>query len=775
MQTTKLMGKCLLYYYDSTKYNAENPSQLDNEWVSCVDAKFPSNVELCLSEAGVMPKDLFFANNIKLTEDYELYDWWYKIEFDVTKKQLDSQLSLKFLGVDTIANYYLNGKLLGKSANMYIEHEFDINALAVVGKNALFVNLKSAIKYASEQDYPPYINALPVNSESVRLRKAPHSFGWDIMPRALSAGIWRDVLLVERNKVEIEDIYLYTTHLNEDSSSALVWFNWNLKMPCAKYNKIKLNFSAKCQDSVVEFSTNVRFKYGTCRITFDKNLKLWNPFGYGDPNLYEVEISLTDGERVLAVKNCKFGVRLAEIEYSETGGDDGFFTIKINHQQIMVKGTNWVPADAFHSRDKERIPRMIDEIVDMNCNMIRCWGGNVYEDHLFYDLCDKKGLLVWQDFAMACSQYPYDEDFCKELADEVQKVAVALRNHCSLLLYCGDNECDIMTYYNRIDPNTNKLTRKIIPEALNSYDPFRAYIPSSPYISPTSYKLNNDSKLPEAHLWGPRDNFKSSFYMQDDSNFISEIGYHGCPSVSSIKKFIDEDHVWPQFDNDQWTVHCTAPDKDIKNSIYAYRVELMTNQIRELFGDVPTDMQEFVIASQISQAEAKKFFIEFTRQKKWKRSGIIWWNALDGWPQFSDAVIDYYFNRKLAVHYIRRSQEPVQLIMCEPFNWSCKLIVSNDSNMTYKGKYYVVDADDDSVVSQGEFSCEANQNKHLSNIPVSNGVQKMFLLKIELENGKVIANHYLHGHSPFSFDKYKKYLEKIAQLDGSFDYTKIGG
>jgi beta-mannosidase len=331
-----------------------------------------------------------------------------------------------------------------------------------------------------------------------------------------------------------------------------------------------------------------------------------------------------------------------------------------------------------------------------------------------------------------------------------------------------------MTFYNCIDPNTNKLTRKIIPEALNSYDPFRTYIPSSPYISPTSYKLNNDSKLPEAHLWGPRDNFKSSFYMQDGSNFISEIGYHGCPSVSSIKKFIDEDHLWPQFDNDQWTVHCTAPDKDIKNSIYAYRVELMTNQIRELFGDVPTDMQEFVIASQISQAEAKKFFIEFTRQKKWKRSGIIWWNALDGWPQFSDAVIDYYFNRKLAVHYIRRSQEPVQLIMCEPFNWSSRLIVSNDSNMTFKGKYYVMDADDDSVVSQGEFSCEKNQNKHLANIPVSNGVHKMFLLKIELENGKVIANHYLHGHSPFSFDKYKKYLEKIAQLDGNFDCTKIG-
>ena len=774
MQTTKLNGNCLLYYYDSTKFTAETPAQLTDKRVNHIKATYPSNVELCLSDAGILPEDLYFANNIKLTEDYELYDFWYKIEFDVAPSQLNSQLSLKFLGVDTIARYFLNGSLLGESSNMYVEHEFDINKLAVAGKNTLHVHLKSALKHASELDYPPYINALPVNAESVRLRKAPHSFGWDIMPRALSAGIWRDVLLVERGEVEIEDIYLSTTHLNEEGTSALVWFNWNLKVPCEMYNKLKLNFTAKCQDSVITYTTDVRFKYGTCRLNFDKNLKLWNPFGYGDPNLYDVEITVTDNDKVLAAKKCRFGVRLAEIDYSECGGDDSFFTIKINHRQIMAKGTNWVPADAFHSRDSVRIPKMIDEIVNMNCNIVRCWGGNVYENDVFFDLCDEKGLLVWQDFAMACSQYPHDDQFCNQIAEEVKKVAVALRNHCSLLLYCGDNECDIMTFYNRIDPNTNIITRKVIPEMLNCYDPFRTFIPSSPYISPASYKLNNESKLPEAHLWGPRDNFKSSFYMQDGSNFISEIGYHGCPSISSIKKFIDEDHLWPQFDNDQWTVHCTAPDKDIHNSIYAYRVGLMTNQIRELFGDVPTDMRDFVIASQISQAEAKKFFIEFTRQKKWKRSGIIWWNALDGWPQFSDAVIDYYFNKKLAAYYIRRSQEPVQLIMCEPFNWSSKLIVSNDSDKSVSGSYTVIDADDDSVVCQGNFQCEAGKNKHLADIAVSNGVHKLFLLKLETSDGKVIANHYLHGHAPFNLQKYKKHLEKIAKLDNTFDFNKIG-
>ena len=140
--------------------------------------------------------------------------------------------------------------------------------------------------------------------------------------------------------------------------------------------------------------------------------------------------------------------------------------------------------------------------------------------------------------------------------------------------------------------------------------------------------------------------------------------------------------------------------------------------------------------------------------------------------QFSDAVIDYYFNKKLAFHYILFIHEPVQLIMCEPFNWSCKLIVSNDSNTAFKGKYYVIDADDDSVVSQGEFSCKENQNKHLADIPVSNGIHKMFLLKLELENGKVIANHYLHGNSPFGFDNTKNTLKKFAQLDGSFEFTK---
>ena len=772
MNRISLNGKYNLYFYDANVYRADRPEQLKGEPVKKIEATVPGNVEFALSEHGFLPKDLFYSQNILKTYPFESYDFWYEREFTLTAEQLAKPCYLQFNGADTIAEYFLNGTKIGESKNMLIAHRFSINGAAKTGKNRLFVKLASDILYAAEKEFPPYILALPSNQESVWLRKPPHAFGWDIMPRALSRGLWRDVELLIEEDYEIESVYFATTHVNRSPDSALVWFNYSVKMPTAQFGKIYLQVDGACEDSVFSYRTKLRFNNGTARIGVDKNLKLWNPAGYGKPYLYDVSVKIADGEgNVLAEKKLRFGIRLATIEYSETGGSDSYFKVEINRVPVLVKGTNWVPADAFHSRDRERVPRILREIRDLGCNAVRCWGGNVYEDDEFFEFCDENGIMVWQDFAMACSQYPHQQEFLDMIAEETKAVAVKLRNHCSLITYCGDNECDVMTFYNALDPNTNAITRKVIPETLQIWDPFRKYIPSSPYISPKSYAKDDIDHLPELHLWGPRDNFKSMFYRQDSCNFIGEIGYHGCTSVSSIRKFIPEDKLWPPYGNEDWIVHCTDPEG--KDGIYAYRVQLMANQIRELFGEVPDTIEDFVLASQISQAEAKKFFIEYARQKKWERSGIIWWNAMDGWPQFSDAVIDYYFNKKLACYYIKRSQRPVTILMKEPDNWTCELVIANDSDADARGTYEVIDADTDEIVAAGEFYSPANKNVTAERIPVSNGVHKLFLLK--LHTGEVTAvNHYLHGHSPFDFRKYKEQLKKIAALDGSFDAGAIG-
>ena len=212
---------------------------------------------------------------------------------------------------------------------------------------------------------------------------------------------------------------------------------------------------------------------------------------------------------------------------------------------ILVKGSNWVPADAFHSRDAGRYEKILALFVDLECNMLRSWGGNVYEDDAFFEICDRNGIMVWQDFAMACAIYPQTPEFLEVMRQEAISVVRKLRNHPSLALWSGDNEVDVSYYFNGLDPAHNKITREVLPQVVFQCDPYRPYLPSSPYMSPEVIATGLTKLMPEDHLWGPRDYFKSSFYTEHTAHFVSEIGYHGCPGLSSIKRFVDEQHVWP--------------------------------------------------------------------------------------------------------------------------------------------------------------------------------------------------------------------------------------
>jgi len=192
-----------------------------------------------------------------------------------------------------------------------------------------------------------------------------------------------------------------------------------------------------------------------------------------------------------------------------------------------------------------------------------------------------------------------------------------------------------------------------------------------------------------------------------------------------------------------------------------------------LFGQIPEKIEDFILASQVSQAEAKKYFIEMTRLKKWRRTGVIWWNMIDGWPQFSDAVVDYYFSKKLAYHYIRRVQQPVCLMIAEPHSWHVRLVAGNDSLQDAAGTYRVWDADSQETLASGEFRVPANQNVELDPIRISHSEQRLFLIEWDL-GGKRFGNHYLLGHPAFSLEKYRSWLGKIAALSLGFDAQAVG-
>jgi beta-mannosidase len=771
-QIMSLDGPWDLYTFPERESPVYHPDDLLAHRDAALPAQIPGNVELDLVRAGILA-DPFVGDNIHALRPYELHEWWYQRTFVAPAAPAAARIDLVFRGIDCIATIWLDGEEIGRTKNMLIEQRFDVSGRLSAGQtHTLTVRLASPVLEALAHPYDPSLETWGFGEDKLWVRKAAHSYGWDIMPRALSAGLWRSVELVIHNACEIDDLYVFTRALTPAGlpapEHASLGLYFEAKVPPEYLHHLRLRVVGGCGESRIEVERPVRFKASTVYFDVPDPL-LWWPAGYGEPTLYEITVQLLAGGQLLAERVTTFGIRTVELVRTEITSPEhpGEFLFMVNGVPILCKGTNWVPADAFHSRNAERIPRILDLARDLGCNIIRCWGGGVYEDHAFYDLCDRYGMLVWQDFAMACSRYPQSPAFLETIREEALAVLRKLRSHPSIVLWCGDNECDMLYP----DPSRNRITREVLPAAVFQADPFRPYLPSSPYIAPEVATAGKRELMPEQHLWGPRDYFKSDFYTQHTAHFVSEIGYHGCPNLSSIRRFIDADHLWPWQGNDQWITHCTAPAG--RDDDRQYRVALMANQIRELFGLEPEDLETFILASQISQAEAKKAFVEMTRLRKWRRTGVIWWNLMDGWPQFSDAIVDYYFGRKLAYPYIWRVQQPLCLMIDEPRDWHVRLVAGNDSRRDIAGDYRVWDADTNATLLEGAFASRANENRRLGAIRVSRSEQRMLLIEWRVA-GLAYGNHYLLGTPPFSLPHYRAWLEQIAALTPAFSTSEVG-
>ena len=711
-----------------------------------LSATVPGCVQLDLSRAGYLPADLFFGESILEAEKYEDYEWWYERSFTFSEKK---NVFLVFEGVDCFAEYFLNGVRIGESENMYIAHEFRVDEYLKDGENTITVHLSSAMLKAHSYDYPIRI-LHSARIDGCFLRKPPHSFGWDIMPRAVTAGLWREVRLEVRDEICFSQLFIRAGR-NQRTCY------YTLKTVEAFPNDVEIELEGASGDSAFKVRQRTKKPYG--RFDFKiENQKLWFPYGYGDANVYDAKARIYQNGKLVHEESVSFGVRDVALDLRDpSGNDSGQFRFLINGVEIMCRGTNWVPLDAFHSRDAERYERALSLVRDVGCNILRCWGGNVYEDHAFFDFCDRNGIMVWQDFAMACGLYPENEAFMQNLREEFTAVIRKLRNHPSLVLWAGDNEIDAC-FAALYDPNTNKITRELIPECVRDNDYGRPYLPSSPYISPEMYAKGARSQvmgspLVEDHLWGPRDYFKSDFYKTNKARFVSEIGYHGCPSLESIKKFISPEKVWPYQSNSEWILHSTNQNGS------DHRVMLMEKQIRQLFGEVPSDPEEYILASQISQAEAKKYFIERMRVGRPQKTGVIWWNLLDGWPQMSDAVVDYYFSKKLAYSYIKRSQAPFTIAADEINSWCLPIYACNDTLEEKKGLLTVKDAESGEILYEGGFTARANTSTLIVNLPVYYSEQRVLIFEWECD-GERGFNHYLCGYPPFSLEAYKAVMKK---------------
>ncbi len=769
MISQSLNGKWTLYYAETGEYTIDDYGKFDSYNIPCVEATVPGNVELDLSKAGILPEDLFMGTAInEEIKRIETWEWWYKTEFSPEEGIDGATTVLNFEAVDCIAEYYLNGTLLGTSENAFIGHKFDV-AGRLKDKNVLIVHIRSAVLYAHNMETANILGRFAwvgrITSNSL-IRKPGHCFGWDIMPRAVSAGIWRGVTLENHDAYEITDMYMFPDSIRFDDDYAILKINLETNLPLEVFRQKELpivTVKAVCKDSVNERRSKIAHK-STQALVELKNLKLWWPRGYGDQNIYDVTVTVSDSEgNVLCTRTEKYAVRTVELHNDEVANNiEGRFAFIINGVEVYCQGSNWVPLNPYHSMDADKYEDALGLFYDCGCNIVRCWGGNVYEDHRFYELCEEYGIMVWQDFSMACSLYPQEQWFYDIIEEEVTYIVKKLRNHGCIILWAGDNEND-SCFYTQFDPNLNKINRKIIPELLNVLDRTRPYLPSSPYLSEKVYDVYKKTKLPiskistEAHCWGPRSYYKDPFYLNTTASFISESGYHGCPSPTSIKKFITPENVFPYF-NKEWYLHST--DQHYGDG----RVYLMHNQILELFGITLDNLEDFSLASQITQAEAKKFFIERLRAQRPRASGIIWWNMLDGWPQMSDAVVDYYLDKKLAYYYIKKAQRDFSLFFGEIAGWTCSIYASNCTLTAKNGRYKITCVDDGKVYAEGSFSVKPNANKVINTVKVMYSDKKLFIIEWTLDDGTSGKNHYLAGMPPFDYQVYKnKYLPAIME------------
>jgi len=763
-----LDGQWKLFHFPQGKYRITEPTQLQTQGLTSIEASVPGDVALELSRSGELPADLFYGENITKLRAYELYEWWYQRGFPTPAGIAGRRVELRFHGVDCLATYWLNGTKLGETADALVEQSFDITGkLNASGPNTLTIRLRSPIIEAANKRYDPaYTVSSVTDQEGTWIRRAAHTYGWDIMPRAVSAGLWRPVEVIVHAANEIPDMYFTTLSVEPGRANLAVSFE--LTTDLALLPQLWLGVQGQCGDSSFSYVHKVEFAAGRFEIGVP-NPKLWWPRGYGDPNLYMVTTQLLQGDRVIASREDSIGIRKLELIRTETTSQEkpGQFLFKVNGVPILVKGSNSVPVDAFHSRDAARYEKMLALFADLQCNFLRSWGGGVYEDDAFFAICDQSGIMVWQDFAMACAIYPQTPEFLEVIRQEAIAVVRKLRNHPSLALWSGDNEVDESFYFAGLDPAHNKITREVLPQVLFQCDPYRPFLPSSPYMAPEVIATGNLRLMPEDHLWGPRDYFKSTFYTEHAAHFVSEIGFNGCPGLSSLKRFLDEQHLWPWQNNPQWILHSSSTVGD------PYQNNVLANEAKEFFGVTPEKIEDFILATQISQAEAKKFVVEMTRLKKWRSTGVVWWNVIDGWPNLNAALVDYYFNKKLGYYYVRRVQQPVCVMVDEPKDWHVRVVVGNDSVEDSSGHYRVWDADSGETLLEGDYVSKANENLELGRIPVFYSDKRLFLIEWTA-NGKRYANHYLQGMPPFSLAQYRSWLPKIAALENDFDAAKVG-
>ncbi|HEX5848765.1 MAG TPA: glycoside hydrolase family 2 protein [Rubrobacter sp.] len=658
----------------------------DTGWV---DVHVPGDVHSALTSAGHI-EDPFYDRNENECAWIENREWWYRTTFQGPEEplQCDERLRLVFHGLDTFATVWMNGEELGGHQNMFREATFDVGASVRPGENTLAVLFDRPLDHVGEE-HPDQWGR---NPERVSMRKAQFGFGWDWGPRLPTVGIWRPVGLRRERRARIKGVHFHTLEITPTGERAAVAVRVEADR-FATEDAIETSISLTGPDGepVSEATLTLEGEgadlTGTAYVSVERPC-LWWTHDLGRPSLYGLEVALRQDGDVHDTHASKVGIRTLELDQSPDPDEPGtrFFRFVLNGVPIFARGADWIPADSFVGAiPRERYDNLIAAARDANMNMLRVWGGGIYEHDAFYELCDSLGILVWQDFMFACAVYPEEPaSFVAEVEEEARYQVRRLRGHACLALFCGNNENQWIhdrTYWDRDDttvPGT-LYYHEVLPRVVAELDGRTPYWPGSPFGGDD----HNDRRQGNVHNWEVwHGNFPRHFgqqpghdtapesvsylrYAEDSGRFISEFGMHASPVRETLRRAIPEDQLYH---------HSPSMDHHNKDDPKHKGDNLMSTVT-----GLPRDLDEYVDFSMISQAEGLKFALEHFRRRKPHCSGTLIWQLNDCWPVLSWSVLDHNGFGKAGYFYARRAYSPLLASFKMLPDGSVELWLTNDT------------------------------------------------------------------------------------------------
>lgn len=614
------------------------------EWMP---ASVPGTVHTDLLAAGKIP-DPFYRMNELDVQWVDTERWVYRKEFDISKDFLDGDaIHLVAEGLDTFAEIILNGKSVAKTSNMFVAHRFAIKSLLKIGNNILEICFDSPtirIKKLEEQYGALQVSHVPYGVYArVYARKAQYSFGWDWGPKLSTTGIWRSIHLDASCGCRIKSVIARTVKIAKHNADVRVDVELERKGRVPRVLTFELTGKGFAYRK--SFAVNGPRKSVTIKIP---NPNIWWPNGYGDQPMYQIRISAEAGGIERDTKITAFGIRTVRL-LQQKDSEGKSFIMEINGEKIFCKGADWIPSDSFIPRIPESTyERLLTLARDAHMTMIRVWGGGIYEQDTFYELCDRLGLMVWQDFMFACGEYPENRWFLQQVKDEAEKAVTRLRNHPSIVVWCGNNECE--WDFCKRNPGKNaddmkgaSIFRDLLPSVCQSLDGTRPYWRSSPFGS----GFPNDESNGNHHqwsMWGLWKDYKE--YESDNARFVTEFGFQAMADAKTYDPVTLPSDRRPQ---SQVIEH--------HNKLPEGTQRLFRFQAAHY--SVGGDFDDFIYKSQLVQAEALKMAVEHWRRRKFKTAGSLFWQLNDCWPVSSWSVVDSALRPKAAYYYAKKFFAPL--------------------------------------------------------------------------------------------------------------------